>query len=233
MVTTRLCARACPQLVPDVELTWPNFVPDVALTWSNFSTTLGRNWIRTDTMDLLICNLQPFLPDSVIVMTSLFGTNMRNGNIGRLHRWKCFRELRRTGKKILRLGWPDCVGGHWYAFWVDLEPTAIALPDCACDAATVSSIPLQHRGATFHAMDSLNVGPRRGGYNRTGNRRPLSVGLHFQNIFEHFIQFLKEENSLYQETSVFGVVPSVDLWEARTMDAGFPKHVKMCTKHDL
>jgi hypothetical protein len=88
VVTTRLCTRACSQLVYDLPL-----------TWSSFSTTLGRNWIRTDAMDIMIRNLWPFLPESVMVLTSMFGDHIRRGDIRRLHRLRCFREARKAARK--------------------------------------------------------------------------------------------------------------------------------------
>ena len=82
-------------------------------------------------------------------------------------------------------------------------------------------------------MDSLNVGPQVVGYLRNGKMRPLSVGACFEQIFRNFIDFINGEAAQYQETSVFGFVPPVDVWEARTMDAGFRKHAKMRTKYDI
>ena len=157
-------------------------------------------------MDLLLHNLQPFLPDGVMVLSSAFGDMLRRGDTSRLARWKCFKKLRAKGKKLLRFGWPDCVGQHWTAFWVDLQPD--------------SRTPITDGNPTFHAMDSLRVGPNVMGYLRNGTIRPLSVGRYFEEIFQNLIEFLKAEPRKYPETSLFGGVPDLESWVPRTMDAG-------------
>ena len=183
------------------------------LTWNGFKTTLGSGWLRMDAMDLMLQQLQPFLPKGVRVLLSTFGGCLLHRSNEELSRQ--FRRLRSEGARISRFAWPYVKDGHWVAFYVDLHPNNVN------QGHGRGHVPPTNDTGTpappiFHAMDSLDI------------RVDGALRTEFQHIFERLVRFLEFEAQRHGDT-VFGAVPSAGEWTTRQMSIGV--HPPLTTPH--
>ena len=197
----QLIAEATQRLSADWTMVWnqeqfdqyPNVCP---LNWACFQSTLGNDWVRQDAMDLMLFNLERFLPERVMMLNSAFVDQLLRRTPVNMARWRSWAQMRKTGTRARMTGWPYVRDGHWVAFWVDLEPAGGGPPH-------------------FYAMDSLNVSQ---GRRYPIGQRPLTS--EFAGIHRAFVAALQAEFEKFGSSSAFGLVPSSSGWVTRMMDAG-------------